>query len=257
MKINDIVLGVLSEGVCEGSRYYIRSGQLDRKLYEQVNKVLEASGGKWNRTAKAHLFDGDAGDRLDQILLTGEVTLPKDEFNYFPTPPLIAEQLIGLANVRPGMLVLEPSAGQGALVMPLLDAGTQVVAIELMPANYEVLVALMQRRGGQCIISEGDFLEYKDPPVMFDRVVMNPPFAKQADVRHVLHAMSFVAPGGVLVSIMSGSVLYRDNALTKSFRDQVYARSGKFITLPEGSFKASGTMVNTVIVRIPFDGGAQ
>ena len=33
--------------------------QLDRNDYVKVNKALEALGGKWNRKAKAHLFDED------------------------------------------------------------------------------------------------------------------------------------------------------------------------------------------------------
>lgn len=67
--------------------------QLDRKLYGRTNKVLEA-GGKWNRKAKAHIFPGDATARVDEILLTGSVEVPKDEFNFFPTPPEIVRRLV-------------------------------------------------------------------------------------------------------------------------------------------------------------------
>ena len=59
--------------------------QLDRNMYQRTNKVLEAAGGKWNRKAQAHLFDDDAFTRIDQIILTGQVEVPKDEFNFFPT----------------------------------------------------------------------------------------------------------------------------------------------------------------------------
>ena len=84
MRIDDEVLAVLSSAEASGCNVTL-TGQLDRKLYERTNKVLEAAGGKWNRKARAHLFDDDAFTRIDQIILTGQVEVPKDEFNFFPT----------------------------------------------------------------------------------------------------------------------------------------------------------------------------
>jgi hypothetical protein len=43
------VLDVLRAMTCEGDLAVLNSGQLERKLYEKVNKVLAALGGKWNR----------------------------------------------------------------------------------------------------------------------------------------------------------------------------------------------------------------
>ena len=37
----------------------LRMAQMDRKLYERVNKILVLLGGKWNRGQKAHIFDDD------------------------------------------------------------------------------------------------------------------------------------------------------------------------------------------------------
>lgn len=62
------------------------SVQMDRKLYDQVNKVIVAAGGKWNRKAGAHLFPYDAGAAIEQIILTGGVG-PKQELGQFDTPP--------------------------------------------------------------------------------------------------------------------------------------------------------------------------
>ena len=76
-------------------------------------------------------------------------------------------------------------------------------------------------------------------------------YLTQADIHHVTHALKFLKPGGKLVSVMSASVIFRENKLTKEFRDLVESRGGFFEKLPDGSFKESGTMVRTVIVVIP------
>lgn len=247
MRVEDDVLSVLSRAETNGNKLVL-IGQLDRSMYVRVNKVLEAAGGKWNRKAKAHLFDDEADTRIDQIILSGEVEVPKDEFNFFPSPPPVVSRLMELAGVQRGMRVLEPSAGKGAIAYACADAGAEVDCYELMEANFVSL------EGDSMLGSvwHMDFLE-QAPEAIYDRVVMNPPFAKQADIKHVLHALRFLKPGGLLVSVMSASVAFRDNKMTKDFRDLVRERAGDIEELPEGSFKASGTMVRSVIVTIPHD----
>ena len=95
-----------------------------------------------------------------------------------------------------------------------------------------------------------DFLA-QSPDAIYDRVVMNPPFAKQADIKHILHALKFLKSDGLLVSVMAAGVLFRDNRLTTDFRDLINERGGNIEELPDGAFKESGTMVRTVIVTIP------
>ncbi len=245
MQVNDTVLAILSQAETRGNALVL-PGQLDRKMYEQVNKVLDAAGGTWNRKAKAHLFTGDAAERVDQIILTGKVDIPKDEFNYFPTPPEVVARLLELAGVQPGMRVLEPEAGQGAIAFPCAQAGATVDCYELMEANYKTLAGTT----GLGDVRHMDFLA-ATPRAIYDRVVMNPPFAKQADIKHVLHALRFLKPGGKLVAVMSAGVAFRDNALTREFRELVQKAGGYMEALPEGAFKSSGTMVRTVLVVIP------
>jgi predicted RNA methylase len=247
MRIENDVLAVLSRAEINGNALAL-VGQLDRKMYERTNKVLEACGGKWNRKAKAHVFDMDAAERIEQILLTGEVEIPKDEFNYFPSPAAVVARLIELADIKPGMRVLEPSAGKGAIAYACASAGDYgtVDCYELMEANFVALAGDMRLGAVRWM----DFLTQVPEPI-YDRVVMNPPFAKQADIKHVLHALKFLKPDGLLVSVMASSVTFRDNKLTQDFRDMIRARGGEIEALPEGSFKESGTAVNTVIVTIP------
>jgi len=106
---------------------------------------------------------------------------------------------------------------------------------------------------GHHLLAEPDFLKYQTT-LRYDRIVMNPPFEKQADIDHVLHAYELLEPNGRLVSIMSTSVTYRDNQKTKEFRafmgelPKVPGLHGHIEHNPEGSFKEAGTTVNTVTI---------
>ncbi len=98
-----------------------------------------------------------------------------------------------------------------------------------------------------------DFLEVP-PRAVYDRVLMNPPFSGQADIRHVTHALGFVKPGGMVVAVMSAGVAFRTDKATAEFREMVTASGGEITPLPEGAFKASGTDVRTVLVTLPAAG---
>jgi protein-L-isoaspartate O-methyltransferase len=245
MKVDNEVLNVLSNAEKNGVSLKL-DGQLDRTLYTRTNKVLEAAGGKWNRKAQVHVFEGEAAEAVDQIILTGQVTVPQD-FGYFPAPAPVVARLLELSQIKPGMLVLEPSAGQGAIANEVARI-TTVDCIELLPANAAKIIT-----GGNIrSLLNGDFLA-QIPQPRYDRIVMNPPFAKQADIHHVAHAMQFLKPGGLLVAVMSAGVAFRDNSLTTIFRAMLKRHGGDIEPLEEGAFKQSGTMVRTVIVTIPKD----
>lgn len=247
MKIENDVLAVLSSAETVGSNVAL-TGQLDRALYMRVNKVLEAAGGKWNRKAKAHVFDGDAVERMEQIILSGSVVIPKDEFNFFPSPPAVVERLLALAEITPGMRVLEPSAGLGAIAWACAKAGATVDCYEIQQGNVFHCAMSAPMELGRTVTA--DFLTVSPDP-LYDRVVMNPPFMKQADIKHVTHAHQFLKPGGLLVAVMAAGVTFRTDSRTKEFQALVEQHGGRIEALPENSFKASGTGVNTVVAVIP------
>lgn len=247
MKISTEHLLILEAGACHGECFFLR-GHLDRKTYTKINEILEACGGKWNRKARAHVFPIDAAEAIDQVITTGEVQTVKevrDEFQFFATPPKLVLEMIKVADLNsPGMLVLEPSAGRGAIVDQIVEAGADVVMYELMPENVQYL-----RDKGYKVIDR-DFLSATSMAV-YDRVIMNPPFAKSADVKHVSHALTMVKPGGKLVAIMSAGVTFRTDRRTVEFREKVSRLGGTITMLPEKTFAESGTNVNTVLVEIP------
>jgi len=251
---------------------------LDRALYVKANKALEALGGKWNRGAKAHLFGNTSAAELEasleRAITLGEVTTAAD-LGFFATPPALAKKLVGLADVRQGMTALEPSAGEGAIVRELLRVGAKVTICERDPKRFAKAEAVAsefkQGARGPFINSWGrkpedadgafpafePFDDFMDVPAAqeFDRVVMNPPFCKVGKgdhLDHVYHAWQFLKPGGVLVAVLPSSVEFRTDKRHREFiawwQDEAYAFNLQ--PLPAGSFKASGTMVNTCVLRM-------
>jgi predicted RNA methylase len=246
MRVSENILTVLDRAETDGPRLVL-TGTLDRKLYLDTAKVLEAAGGKWNRKAKAHLFDGDAADAIEAVILTGQVTSKKQHFGYFPTPAPVVAQLLDLARIEPGMRVLEPSAGRGAIALAAARAGAAVDCVEIQAEHAE---AISDEHHPDVTVLVADFLTTSPQPV-YDRVVMNPPFARQADIIHVQHAWQALKPGGLLVAVMSAGVTFRKTAATVTFRARLDPVGGALHPIPDGAFKESGTGVNTVIAVLP------
>jgi hypothetical protein len=174
-------------------------------------------------------------------------TYGADDVGFFPTPRDIAEQVIAAADLELWHTVLEPSAGDGALAILAAEEGCPVDCVEISLSRAQELRDAGKFRS----VRSGDFLEWPASPD-YDRVIMNPPFAKGQDARHVMHALKFVRPGGRLVAIMSAGIRFRGNGVQGAFRDAL-ERRGLVHTiedLPEGAFKDSGTMVRTVLVTI-------
>lgn len=233
MKINNEVTAVLSASTCNDLMLFLPEGQLDRKLYMAVNKVLTDLGGKWNRAKKAHIFTISPADIIDEICITGEYTTRKKELQFFETPEKLAAELVEMADIQYGETVLEPSAGHGRIARLIPN----VKAIEIDSDNCHTLLNIGINP------HHGDFLDYVEKA---DVIIANPPFTKQQDVDHVTHMIELA--NRRVVSIMSSSVLWRDNKKTLEFKELISQYDHEFIELDNGVFKESGTNVKTVIL---------
>lgn len=243
MRLSDQVREVLGAAQVAGNELRL-VGQLDRKLYLEVNKALEAMGGKWNRKAQAHLFEDEARDVIADAVATGACVDLKKEFQFFETPGAVARQLVDLAGVSPLDRILEPSAGRGRIVEAIKAAGGVLVfACELDPRHHPTLGSL-----GVDLVAL-DFLDLSSKR-RFDRIIANPPFTRQQDIVHVRWMWDHLAPGGRLVSVMSPGWTFRSDRRSESFKRLVIENQGVWTLLPEGSFKASGTAVNAGILLL-------
>jgi predicted RNA methylase len=255
-RLSPEVLAILETGliVNEQHRSVVIRDQLPRKLYEGVNSVLAECGGKWNKGVKAHLFTLDPWERLAEIIEAGGFIPNRSAYQAFYTPAGLAERLVELADIREGHDVLEPSAGQGALLRAIEETGrslTRLVAVELDPKQLPALRDITAPIAGKPEVVNGDFLVEAPALGKFDRVVMNPPFANHADIRHVTQAWALLKPGGRLAAITGPSWRYRTNKEHAAFRDFATRHLvGGVEEIPAGAFKESGTDVRTLMFAL-------
>lgn len=173
---------------------------------------------------------------------------------YFPTPRPLAERLVAMARIESGNTVLEPSAGTGNLIDAILKSHNDV-RVSYCEMNCFLLDILRAKYEG---VKEVRFLgrDYFEIDTIhggnrFDRIIMNPPFERGQDAEHVLRAWySLLAPKGILTAIVSGGVLSRTDKSTKSFREFLRNKRADVHDVPAGSFKSSGTEVNSKIVQV-------
>lgn len=176
--------------------------------------------------------------RFEALADDGAKAVAVSSDNLFPTPPAIAARVAELASVQPGQRILEPSAGAGNLIAAL--RAWERLAITAVEIDHKVFCALTKRFAdldARC----ADFLTLGDDLGTFDVIVMNPPFRRGSDIKHIQHAASKLAGGGRLVAICANGPRQQEH---------LQPLASQWHELPAGSFKNEGTNVNTAIVVI-------
>lgn len=242
VKIEPDVMEVLRTSEIEGQALKL-PGQLDRKLYVKVNKVLELLGGSWNRKASAHLFEGDPACVVAEAIEDGAIEDPIKKYQYYPTPLAVAQKLVQLAAIEPHHTILEPSAGTGSILAALPKEAVNIEACEI----NEAMAAELEAKGHA--VHKCDFLTFK-PSRSYERIVANPPFTRKQDVTHADRMLDLLAPGGRLVTVLSAGATFGSDRKTVAFRERLAAEfpDHRFEKLESGAFRSSGTMVNAVVL---------
>lgn len=225
--------------------------QLERKLYEKVDKVLKMAGGKWNRSAGQHVFGKDPREVLGLALESGIIVDKKVENQQFFTPPAVANMMMNRLREKgslANMTVLEPSCGSGNLLGALIAAGVDPRLINAVEIDPELARATKQAYP-EVHILDADFMTLGAVRSQ-DLVAMNPPFTNRQDIDHVTRALEHLKPGGRLVAIMSPHFTFAENKKSEAFRELLEEHEHTVTELPEGSFSSSGTGINTVMVTI-------
>lgn len=161
---------------------------------------------------------------------------------FFPTPPELVEKMIAYVRPEAGQIILEPSAGSGAIACAL-NHGSKVEACEV---NY-TLRELLQLKGVNLVAY--DFMEYA-PAYQYDAILMNPPFEGGRDIEHIRKAFTHLKPGGRMAAICAASVDFRQDAKYSDFRDWLGEIGADIEPIEAGAFKKSGTGVSARMILI-------
>ena len=230
----------------EGLIIKLPAGQLERNDYLDVKKALELIGGSWKGgKTQGFVFKEDPSDYLSQ-LCEGEKINLKKEFQFFGTPPALADQLVELAELQSEYTILEPSAGQGSLVKAIHRVFPEMVVdcYELMDLNRSFL----EKLPNTCIIGSDFITEEKE--TVYDCIIGNPPFSKNQDIDHVYEMYRCARKGGRVVSIMSNHWRHTSGKKELEFKKFIEESGSDIYEIEEGAFKESGTNISACIVVI-------
>lgn len=158
--------------------------------------------------------------------------------DFFPTPKALASRMAEKAGIKPGMKVLEPSAGSGNLADAARAAGATVDAVEMSSQ----LRSLLQAKGHNVVAH--DFEDFK-PEGKYDAVIMNPPFSDRKDALHIQSAYDMLKPGGSLVAISGEGVFFGSDKKAEAFRSWLEEHGAEIEKLPAGTFEDKSLLATT------------
>lgn len=229
-------------------------GQLAEAAWDKVREALTLLGGVYV-PRKGFRFEVDPAPLLVQASTSGRVPgHPRTVEGFVRTPTALARRLVleyAELDRMPGTpLVLEPSAGDGALVAAILAAhpAANVTAVEPNRAR----AARIPGGDGRVQVSTQEFGAYvASTATWFDVVIMNPPFAQPGLptlwMDHVKLAWKMLAPGGRLVSVIPSNIGFRENKAHTGMRNWI-SQWGGWVDLPTGTFRASGTELSAAVL---------
>jgi predicted RNA methylase len=260
--------GIVKEGVLD------RTDDSTKFPYTNVAGLNLHLRGKTDPTADLATAQQQANDlaaQVDALPTQTNRTGKKDEFQQFSTPPHYAFAAAWVANLKPGEVVLEPSAGTGCLAIQAENAGAKVYANELDPERADYLRHLFgdDRVHVENAEQISGILPGRGVPAP-SVVVMNPPFSATAGrmgdkkelltgAKHIQEAAMMLAPGGRLVSIVGRGMTPESPTYKAWFRDM--AERGFTLRANVGvggeEYKKYGTNFGTRVLvfdRTPNDG---
>ncbi len=213
--------------------------------YNEVRTALINAGAKYKRNS--FVFPNEAKPYMERLMGGDKVNIKK-EFQFFGTPASLSDELVRKAEIKNCHKILEPSAGQAAIVDAMVREvpALLVDCCELMDINRNVL----SEHSNINLICD-DFLnipeQYKGH---YDRIIANPPFNKNQDIDHIYKMYECLKSGGRLVSIASKSWKTGSQKKQVAFREWLSELGADIEEIGNGAFKESGTLVGGFIITI-------
>lgn len=212
---------------------------------------------------------GDAQSKADDPLKP-RMRSPARFYGFYPSPDDVVKAVMAHVDIfqdknKPPLRILEPSAGTGQLARACLakpktddrwwmerygdeyryDNKVDCVEIQGHMARELDKTGLFNK------VICADFIAVSPEETgLYDYVVMNPPFDRERDIDHVMHALEFLKPGGTLVAVMSAGTEFRSTKKSEAFRTLMDEMGATWKDLPAGSFASVGTYCNTGILCV-------
>ena len=225
LKAKNQIVPLVRHGQVSNGYYHVASShEYANKTPEgkALQQLLDESLGTHDHAALA-----ETKRKRDLEAMTNRVRF-SDIPGFFPTPKPIISLMLAQADLRPGLAVLEPSAGLGSICDELRLLGIEPVVCEINYSLRDILTAKGYKFVG------ANFLETTGSS--FDRIVMNPPFERGQDIEHTLHAWKLLKDDGILVSIVSAGAIYRQDKQAIAFCAWLEMVGAEIHDLPAGSF---------------------
>ena len=187
----------------------------------------------------------DQGSDTSYIPEVSDFSEVKTVFPATRAPASLTRHMCRMADIRPDMRVLEPSAGAGGMVDVIREFTPRIIAVEINAVLHKELQSRncerTYRRDFLRIEPYSRNLSARHIPAelpQFDAVIMCPPANSDA---HVAHAQRFLRPGGVLVALVQEQNI--DRVLWPTYEPV------------DAKFRMGSTDIPCGIIRLEYDRG--
>lgn len=184
---------------------------------------------------------GEERGRFDRLANDESRPAVVSAYNLFQTPEDLAELMA--SHVATRARILEPSAGLGRLYRAVRLCNPHA-HITLVDESQDCCRELYRETNGDqaARLLTADFLSLTAQGLgEFDGIIMNPPFQRGTDIRHILHASRMLAHGGKLVALCADGPRQRKELIPVC---------STWRQLPESTFKSEGTRVRAALLTI-------
>lgn len=142
--------------------------------------------------------------------------------DFYPTPTNVIQKMVEGLDLK-DKIILEPSAGSGAIVDYLQELGATVISCE-KDERLKVIVK------SKCKHIADDFLTVTSDQIShINYIIMNPPFSRGAE--HLIHAYNIAPKGCKLVCLLNAQTLKNYYSQTRKELFSIVEKYGQIINL--------------------------
>lgn len=143
--------------------------------------------------------------------------------DFFRTPRQIADRMIDEIGIGQ-RAILEPSAGDGAIVRALLRCGanpSDIYCVELDEKMADGLINDLRVKVESCDFMQYDPSGYGIPNMKFQRIFMTPPMHDGLDVIHTTKAYDLLERPGAMAAVVSEDAFLLHDHVSVAFREMI------------------------------------